>query len=243
MARKDTKPLFVWRSAICESDLPAPARHVALTMALYMNERGGSCFPGGSRLTRDTGLSRRTVWTALGELEAQGWLIVVKRGSRTVKGGKLEANHYEARVPTSAGDALVPTSAGDALVQEMHSTSAGDAHQVFSNSPKTDAIESDFNEAWTLYPNKKERKAALRAYGARRKAGADAADLLAAVQHYAAVKAGTDPKYIKLGKTFFGRDTPWDDFVQPPTNSSSNGPPETVWREPDVPKWDPVLAS
>jgi hypothetical protein len=234
MAKKDFKPLFTWRSAICESDLPAPTRHVALTMALYMNERGGSCFPGAARLVRDTGLSRRTVWTALAELENQGWLNVVKRGRRAVKGGKLEANHYEARTPTSAGDAPVPTSAGDALMQEMHSTSAGDAPQVFSNSPKTSAVESDFDKAWEHYPRKDERKSALRAYTARRKAGAGADQLLIATRHYAETMANTDPRHIKYGKTFFGPDEPWTDYVEPPTNSSANDRPDEygdIWVE------------
>ena len=45
--------LFTWRSAICESGLPPTARHVALTLSLHMNERGGSAFPGATLLATD----------------------------------------------------------------------------------------------------------------------------------------------------------------------------------------------
>lgn len=95
---RELKPLFSWRSAICDSGLTPSARHVALTLSLHMNERGGSCFPSISTLEAETGLSRNTVLTALRQLEAGGW-ITVKRSERAV-------NRYTATLPPSAITAL-----------------------------------------------------------------------------------------------------------------------------------------
>lgn len=90
-------PLFTWRSAVCESDLPPTARHVALTLSLYMNERGSSAFPGATRLARDTGLHESTVRAQLRDLCDAGWLEQTERGGQ--RGERRRANAYEARIP------------------------------------------------------------------------------------------------------------------------------------------------
>ena len=108
---KRPSPVFRWRRSICESALPATARHTALTLSLYMNESGGSAFPGGARLRDETGLSLRTVRTALATLEETGWLIVVRRGS-SLPGKVRIATEYRAGFPL--------TGAGVPPVQEIH---------------------------------------------------------------------------------------------------------------------------
>ena len=132
-------PLFTWRSAICESDLPATAKHVALTISLYMNERGGSAFPGGSRLARDTSLDLRTVKRALALLEAEGWLTVVHRGS-CVRGGRRTANEYAASQPdrchTTTGVTRPPVSHVHRPVSQMSSTGVTRPPHVVSDDDK-----------------------------------------------------------------------------------------------------------
>jgi len=79
---RNFKPLFSWRSAICESDLAPTTRHVALTLSLHMNERGGSCFPSQGTLASETGLAVKTVAEHLKILNGSGWLAkkVIRRG-------------------------------------------------------------------------------------------------------------------------------------------------------------------
>lgn len=89
----DLRPLFSWRSAICESGLPSTTRHVALTLSLHMNERGGSCFPGLVTLAKECGLSRQTVVTHLDALQSAGWL------TKTTGGGRGKASGWEATYP------------------------------------------------------------------------------------------------------------------------------------------------
>lgn len=91
-AQPDFKPLFSWRSAVCESNLKATTRHVLLTLSLHMNERGGSCFPSVDTLAAETSLNRATVIRQLQIAEATGWLHVTRSVGRT-------SNRYEAVVP------------------------------------------------------------------------------------------------------------------------------------------------
>lgn len=90
-------PLLTWRSAICDSGLPSTTRHVALTLSLYMNERGGSAHPGAVALAHDTGLSERSVRGHLADLTAGGWLTLVEQGG--LKGDRRVANSYQAAIP------------------------------------------------------------------------------------------------------------------------------------------------
>ena len=160
MTDRQLRPLFTWRSAIADSELPPPARHVALALSLYMNERGASAFPGGELLAKDTGYSLRTVRAMLKLLETTGYVHVVFRGGSPA-GGKRQASVYQASVPgttsegaapveistTGAGDAPVNTStsepyssvqtgAGDAPVHLTTVTGAGAAPQLSKNSSR-----------------------------------------------------------------------------------------------------------
>lgn len=97
--RKDElSPLFSWRGEVCGSHLAPTQRHVALTLSMHMNERGGSCFPGIDTLAEETGLDARTVQRALRVLADSGWLSV-ERG-----GGRGRSNRYTAIVPQRVAD-------------------------------------------------------------------------------------------------------------------------------------------
>lgn len=85
-------PLFSWRSAITESDLPATTRLVALVLSLHMNERGGSCYPSQSTLARETGLHPETVKEHLRTLRTEGWLVAKEMQGKTTR--------YTADLPT-----------------------------------------------------------------------------------------------------------------------------------------------
>lgn len=121
------QPLLTWRGAVCESDLPATARHVALTLSLYMSERGDSAYPGATRLSHDTGLSERSVRSQLALLVAHGWLVMVEQGG--LKGEKRHANTYAARVPPTP----LPLDPGTSFTREADSPV-----NVSASTPATD---------------------------------------------------------------------------------------------------------
>lgn len=92
MERK-LSPLFTWRSAIADSELKPTLRHVALTLSLHMNERGGSAFPSLDTIAAESGRHRSTVCRSLLELERLGWL------ARVPGGGRKLTTTYTATVP------------------------------------------------------------------------------------------------------------------------------------------------
>ncbi len=96
MTEPRLSPLFSWRSAICDSGLEPTTRHVALTLSLHMNERGGSCFPSQATLARETGLHDETVRLHLRRLREAGYLLV--ENDRSMK-GRGTRNHYSATIP------------------------------------------------------------------------------------------------------------------------------------------------
>lgn len=69
---------------------------------------------------------------------------------------------------------------------------------------------AEFEPAWQAYPKRPgaSKAGSLKAWRARRKAGATAAEMLAGVERYAAYCAAsaTEPRFIKQPSTFFGPD-------------------------------------
>lgn len=71
----------------------------------------------------------------------------------------------------------------------------------------------EFEELWSWYPRKTEKKAAYACWKARKKAGHLARDMLEAVKVYAQECAGKEERYIKHAKTFLGPNTPFVDCL------------------------------
>jgi hypothetical protein len=72
----DRKPLFSWRHAIIQSDLPPTTRHLLLTLSVHMTDAGESCFPSTETLARETGLSKKAVIKHIRVARDSGWLRV-----------------------------------------------------------------------------------------------------------------------------------------------------------------------
>ena len=72
-----------------------------------------------------------------------------------------------------------------------------------------------FEALWAAYPRKKEKGSAYKCYKARLSDGFSEDELLTAVKRYAEENKarGTALRYIKLGSTFLGSDTPFTDYL------------------------------
>lgn len=96
--------------------------------------------------------------------------------------------------------------------------------------PKRDDYPADFMAAWDAYPPRagSNKRTALKAWAARIKAGATAADILAGVERYAAyvLAERTEERFIKQPATFFGPDEhfalPWVSQSAPAARQSIN---------------------
>lgn len=96
----DYKRIWSWRQVVISSSLPATTRHVLLTLACFMNDLGGGCYPTTKQLAAATGLSERAVCTHLDIAEATGWIAISQHGLR---GQKWKNNQYQASWPEGEG--------------------------------------------------------------------------------------------------------------------------------------------
>lgn len=122
--KRTIAPLFTWRSAISESCLKPVERHCLLALSLYMNERGGSAWPGSTRLAHDTGLHVVTVKRALKAATDSGWLRVVERGGTPVA-GKRHATQYVAHNPVDKYRESEATGSGEYVDRESTAQGPG----------------------------------------------------------------------------------------------------------------------
>ena len=93
---------FEWERLIRELDLTSAQKVTAYAMATYVNGDGSNAHPGIGLLIKATGLSRRSVISALSGLESEGFIVAISRG-----GGKGvtrgNATVYALSVPSDGG--------------------------------------------------------------------------------------------------------------------------------------------
>ena len=236
-------PVLTWRKAITLSGLPPTTRLVALTVSLYMNEMGGSAFPGASRLVSDTGLSDRAVRGHLKLLVDTGWLALVERGG--LKGERKTANAYQAVIPnpctTIMGEGTVPlhdvpvTPAPPAA--DPCTTCSPTLQELSTNSSmptaKKKTYDEDFTEWWSDYPRKVNKSKAFTAYKARRREGVSHDRLITARDFYAISRAGEPDQFTLHPSTFLAKDGPWSEWESGPESVDLT---EDQWGVPDEPK-------
>lgn len=92
-----------------------------------------------------------------------------------------------------------------------------------SSKGKDKSYSVHFASFWDMYPRKKEKAKAYKAYNARRKDGYSEEELLTAATAYAKECADrkTEERYIKLPATFLGPSTPFTDYLGNAENGSS----------------------
>jgi hypothetical protein len=92
---------FDWQRVVASTAGPkSPTiRHVLLTLSIYMQADGSSCFPSFGTLAKATGLSRRSIYRSIGEAEADGWLKV----KHQKMGNGFHSNRYTPIIPIRVG--------------------------------------------------------------------------------------------------------------------------------------------
>lgn len=83
-----------WLSAILETDLPSPAKMLALYISTYMNKERINAWPSLSTTSKHTGLSLRTVMRHFKLLEQLGWI-------NRKKGNSYQTTKYQIQYPNS----------------------------------------------------------------------------------------------------------------------------------------------
>jgi hypothetical protein len=108
--------MFAWARE--QDDLTTGQKHVLVNLATYADQKTGECYPDIDTQVLDTGMSRRTVFRRLEELEALG---KIRREEQRKDDGTRAASHYilagllEARKPsaTAMAPGAQPSVTGD----------------------------------------------------------------------------------------------------------------------------------
>ena len=95
-------PFFTWRSYIASEHGPQSSvtRHVLLTIALHMNEKGESCFPSVDLLVKETRLSKPSIIKHIKFAVEEGWLEKRVLG---VNGQGWRKHEYRPLIPVAKG--------------------------------------------------------------------------------------------------------------------------------------------
>ena len=91
------------------SQTRGPGKAIMLVLAYRANDEG-RCWPGLTRIARDSGLTRRTVTRCLPNIEATGELLIERRGRRgPTRGGEQASNLYRIIIaPPKGRDVQTP---------------------------------------------------------------------------------------------------------------------------------------
>lgn len=90
--------IWSWRQAVAKADIPALTKLVLYTLANYMNEHGGGCYPSVETIKKDSGLSKQSVITHLDIAERHGF---IKRKKHGFAGQKWARNEYLPAYPAA----------------------------------------------------------------------------------------------------------------------------------------------
>jgi len=99
------------------------------------------------------------------------------------------------------------------LIEQILNAYAEQEHEI--EHAKPDHYSDEFEAFWRLYPRRKEKRRALKAWQSALKRGADPQEIIAGAGRYANECEGKSPKYIKHATTWLNGDC-WCDEPDPP---------------------------
>jgi len=229
---------FFVQKVVSDRRLSRCAVACAFYLIDYYNDYFGRAWPSYDTLAKLTNSNRRTVITAVKKLLELGYFTVEKgegrrsnyyrpnfalarKDSDQPTAGDEEATSPVAQTsplqgvmvnstPPNTSDIPVAPSGGDKEV------SPRSARSVASGAPSPSrGAPPGFDLFWQAYPRKENRKAALAAYSMALQLDGVTPELLASkAAQYAEAKAGNDPKWIKMPKTWLD-DECWLEDPQP----------------------------
>ena len=128
----------------------------------------------------------------------------IKRKENGLKGGRKKTSGYENEKP------MVLENETDGYENEKPNVNVN-----VNDNENVKTYTCDFESLWAAYPRKKEKAKAYKCYKARLADGFSEDELETAVKRYAdECKINhTEEKYIKLGATFLGPNTPFTDYL------------------------------
>lgn len=179
-----------------------------------VTKQGNEFFMSNARLAERYGVTIRTVQRAIESLKTNGFI--------TMKTYRNEQKMVTKRSLSVVTPVTPPSDTSDVTLMTPvtggHDTSVTYNRSINRSTEYTnvhqDALESDFEKLWQLYPNKKGKELALKAYKKSIKAGATNKEIqngIVKLKKEIAFKE-TDKKYIPHGGTWFNQKRWEDDY-------------------------------
>jgi hypothetical protein len=102
-----------------------------------------------------------------------------------------------------------------------------DEGQGSGSSVENGEFTTEFEEFWSHYPLKIEKKTAFSAWNDRIKGGANTSEMIKACVNYAGYceMKNTDPQFIKHASTFIGKNKPYEDYLSGIPETGENKKP------------------
>jgi DNA-binding MarR family transcriptional regulator len=222
--------------AVLASKLSDKAVRVLVRLAMFANVNGGQLNPSCKTLAAASGVSERSVYRILEQLERLGWIEVSRTAGRE--------NSYVLGRLTTARAMAVPagsdTTARAVAVPPLPNSETTTANRwqckskrtarkkkggkppfppTRGKAPRNPSLEraaaESFDEFWQAYPRQKNKGSARKAFTTAVRGGAAPAVLIAAARRYAHERAdaerdGDDPRFTKYPANWL-REECWED--------------------------------
>lgn len=173
------------------------------------NEKG-YCWASNDYFASLYSVSKTSVKKWLKSLEDGGY---IHREVRYKEGGK-EIDTRWITIVTHPREEKLPTPGQEKGPDNNTSFNTTSNTTFNNNTANLDSLESRFDEIWKLYPNKKGKAAALKAYKRSVKKGITDHEIKNGIERYVAEvkRKRTAPEYIKHGSTWFNQESWIDDY-------------------------------
>lgn len=213
--RKQKKERFtvIDNSIFYDYDLSYKAKGLLCQM-LSLPDGWEFSIEGLSKLSTD---GESAVRSALTELKEAGYF----HREQVRKNGKIAKIEYVISETKNLENLVVDFPQQENLKQENQGQL--NTNELITNSLKTKEIHTEFENLWSIYPKKQGKDKAFGYYERARKSGTTYEEVEQGIYAYKRYidAEQTDPKYIKMGSTFFSQKA-WKDDWTPLQHASSN---------------------
>lgn len=188
------------------------SRLVLIALANHANSETNECWPSQRTIATEAGISPGAVPAQVRALVDLGEIEMVEPG------GPRRSARYRLTFQRSGDEhksaqemsAARGPGVSAALSPGVSRTVIDRQEEDLFGQAKPEPYSSEFEQWWSGYPRKDDKRGAFNAYKARRRAGISAERLTEARDRYIAAK---DDGYLKYGKTFLEHnDGPWSEW-------------------------------
>lgn len=174
----------------------------------------GSLVCGRKKLSEELGLSEKTIRTLLTRLKSTNE-VAIKTTNRFSIVCIVNYNKYQDKEANETASQMA--NEGPTKGQRVATSKEGNKERS-----KDNGFSEAFESLWKQYPRREGKKAAEKHFHSSVNNQEDLLNLEKAIKNYLkSIETNrTEPKYIKMGSTFFCN---WRDWVEPPVAPKANG--------------------